>query len=129
MSRPPWTGRRKCAWSECSRLLGGASPHAALIVRASPTPPKTTGPHQSGVRPTHVSPCRSCRSRSRNSSTAACCCAARSVTSAPPELRSEEHTSELQSHSDLVCRLLLEKKKRRSMGARRRRRGGGHICG
>src|SRR5438132_9250703 len=27
--------------------------------------------------------------------------------------RSEEHTSELQSHSDLVCRLLLEKKKYR----------------
>src|SRR5215204_1450705 len=29
----------------------------------------------------------------------------------PNESRSEEHTSELQSHSDLVCRLLLEKKK------------------
>src|SRR5947207_10235899 len=28
-----------------------------------------------------------------------------------PANRSEEHTSELQSHSDLVCRLLLEKKK------------------
>src|SRR5260221_5639594 len=27
------------------------------------------------------------------------------------DARSEEHTSELQSHSDLVCRLLLEKKK------------------
>src|SRR5438034_4443505 len=27
--------------------------------------------------------------------------------------RSEEHTSELQSHSDLVCRLLLEKKNER----------------
>src|SRR5437667_1368569 len=26
-------------------------------------------------------------------------------------VRSEEHTSELQSHHDLVCRLLLEKKK------------------
>ena len=26
------------------------------------------------------------------------------------KVRSEEHTSELQSHSDLVCRLLLEKK-------------------
>src|SRR5437667_11633882 len=26
-------------------------------------------------------------------------------------IRSEEHTSELQSHHDLVCRLLLEKKK------------------
>src|SRR5436190_10897640 len=28
----------------------------------------------------------------------------------PSRTRSEEHTSELQSHSDLVCRLLLEKK-------------------
>src|SRR2546428_4861534 len=28
------------------------------------------------------------------------------------KLRSEEHTSELQSRSDLVCRLLLEKKKK-----------------
>src|SRR5438132_8347185 len=32
---------------------------------------------------------------------------------AGPE-RSEEHTSELQSHSELVCRLLLEKKKKRT---------------
>src|SRR5438034_5593311 len=32
---------------------------------------------------------------------------------AEAELRSEEHTSELQSHSDLVCRLLLEKKKKK----------------
>src|SRR2546427_691767 len=30
----------------------------------------------------------------------------------PDALRSEEHTSELQSQSNLVCRLLLEKKKR-----------------
>src|SRR2546421_9217939 len=29
-------------------------------------------------------------------------------------VRSEEHTSELQSRSDLVCRLLLEKKKKRT---------------
>src|SRR5206468_7499267 len=29
------------------------------------------------------------------------------------DLRSEEHTSELQSRSDLVCRLLLEKKNRK----------------
>src|SRR5260221_10789271 len=33
--------------------------------------------------------------------------------SASGRLRSEEHTSELQSHSDLVCRLLLEKKKKK----------------
>src|SRR5260370_1807498 len=32
-----------------------------------------------------------------------------------PALRSEEHTSELQSHLNLVCRLLLEKKKRSSL--------------
>src|SRR5438034_4432787 len=32
--------------------------------------------------------------------------------SGPVGTRSEEHTSELQSHSDLVCRLLLEKKKK-----------------
>src|SRR2546421_6001295 len=46
----------------------------------------------------------------------------------PPELyravlrviddRSEEHTSELQSRSDLVCRLLLEKKKKASIRRR-----------
>src|SRR5437773_7472868 len=31
------------------------------------------------------------------------------------QLRSEEHTSELQSHHDLVCRLLLEKKKKKKI--------------
>src|SRR5438132_6564015 len=34
-------------------------------------------------------------------------------TKGPALQRSEEHTSELQSHSDLVCRLLLEKKKKK----------------
>src|SRR5436190_24372206 len=34
----------------------------------------------------------------------------RSLRDAGKQVRSEEHTSELQSHSDLVCRLLLEKK-------------------
>src|SRR5437773_10763745 len=31
----------------------------------------------------------------------------------PKQTRSEEHTSELQSHHDIVCRLLLEKKRSR----------------
>src|SRR5947207_4147266 len=42
------------------------------------------------------------------------------------EPRSEEHTSELQSHSDLVCGLLLEKKQQRGsywFGARQGRHG------
>src|SRR5688572_32546329 len=34
---------------------------------------------------------------------------------APTEQRSEEHTSELQSQSNLVCRLLLEKKKQNKL--------------
>src|SRR5438034_4284414 len=37
----------------------------------------------------------------------------RSVGGRVSGVRSEEHTSELQSHSDLVCRLLLEKKKKK----------------
>src|SRR5438034_2022857 len=47
-----------------------------------------------------------CRRTSSRSSRSRCRAAAASTR------RSEEHTSELQSHSDLVCRLLLEKKKK-----------------
>src|SRR5256886_7758295 len=43
--------------------------------------------------------------------------AAREIAATCPDTRSEEHTSELQSQSNLVCRLLLEKKKQRH-----------HIC-
>src|SRR4051812_49436907 len=61
--------------------------------------------------------CRSTASRSAFSST-----------------RSEEHTSELQSHVNLVCRLLLEKKKKRetqNVGAGHREVGclGDHSSG
>src|SRR2546430_9749061 len=45
---------------------------------------------------------RSCATSSRS------CCKTKP---APSRARSEEHTSELQSQSNLVCRLLLEKKK------------------
>src|SRR5258708_31532325 len=43
----------------------------------------------------------------------ASCCQYRSSPISPDELRSEEHTSELQSPDHLVCRLLLEKKKKK----------------
>src|SRR5437667_6389583 len=39
-------------------------------------------------------------------------CASLKKSGSPNVMRSEEHTSELQSHHDLVCRLLLEKKKK-----------------
>src|SRR5574340_1508372 len=38
-----------------------------------------------------------------------------SICGCPAEGRSEEHTSELQSPKDLVCRLLLEKKKKENL--------------
>src|SRR3989442_9912168 len=41
------------------------------------------------------------------------CGAGREDADAPQRIRSEEHTSELQSRPHLVCRLLLEKKKER----------------
>src|SRR6266480_5361145 len=51
----------------------------------------------------------------RTRSTLSCVTSPRRRTSRPTGrfgVRSEEHTSELQSHVNLVCRLLLEKKKR-----------------
>src|SRR5260370_20146506 len=54
-----------------------------------------------------ISAWRPCsREGARTAATATCGSRARAT-------RSEEHTSELQSHLNLVCRLLLEKKKRR----------------
>src|SRR5438034_10652330 len=50
-------------------------------------------------------------SAARTTRGACSACAGRSATRTGCS-RSEEHTSELQSHSDLVCRLLLEKKKK-----------------
>src|SRR5437667_6106719 len=68
-------------------------------------------------------PSSSTRRSGGSSSTASClphrkrrCACSRAVMQAPKtstsrfRKRSEEHTSELQSHHDLVCRLLLEKK-------------------
>src|SRR5260221_3790098 len=58
-----------------------------------------------------------CRCRSNNKRRVS------ATTTIPWIHRSEEHTSELQSHSDLVCRLLLEKKKH---GIHSRDLGGAH---
>src|SRR5690349_23177102 len=52
------------------------------------------------------SPARRCSATSSSSPTNRWSCSA-------PTPRSEEHTSELQSRRDLVCRLLLEKKKKK----------------
>src|SRR5690349_24067841 len=52
-----------------------------------------------------------CEPRCRCSSSS---CRSGTWWAATPRSRSEEHTSELQSRRDLVCRLLLEKKKKKT---------------
>src|SRR4051812_49999803 len=63
------------------------------------SPPRRTAPRKKGLPSVCSSSCRRCGHRRY------CGGDGRTV-------RSEEHTSELQSHVNLVCRLLLEKKKR-----------------
>src|SRR5438132_6872238 len=89
------------------RLTGPAS--AAALASDGPLPlacVSIVGPPLSSFTPIFVEV-----SDSRNNKTS--CSRSRSnVPFEPITVRSEEHTSELQSHSDLVCRLLLEKKKK-----------------
>src|SRR5207253_9695817 len=76
----------------CARRCSSGCYSIATTVRA---PPSWSGGWAPPTGWTAMSPATSTRSR----------------TSARPSIRSEEHTSELQSRGHLVCRLLLEKKK------------------
>src|SRR5688572_31545125 len=74
---------------------------------------RSAGPFVPGAAEQHVAahrsfPCSRARFWKRS---AAICSAIRPSANSRP--RSEEHTSELQSQSNLVCRLLLEKKKKK----------------
>src|SRR6266540_2976607 len=120
--------------SSDSRLAAGSSTSPS---RSASTWPRTA---VSGVRSSWETDIRNFRSSSSASESRAAICRNRSVrwpisspegtsgttTSYRPSatwsaarerprtgFRSEEHTSELQSHHDLVCRLLLEKKKKK----------------
>src|SRR2546427_2744805 len=75
----------------------------------------------SNLRPSSRTPCVSTSSRRTFSFKSLKICFASSLRSTSPsgiDARSEEHTSELQSQSNLVCRLLLEKKKTKYRRAR-----------
>src|SRR5438034_8800135 len=87
------------------------STSAVLFTRASGVVWKTYG--EARKRPPARSPARilpECL-RAATATRAAASTPAAADTPRADARRSEEHTSELQSHSDLVCRLLLEKKK------------------
>src|SRR5699024_12697258 len=75
---------RSWAWTRTRRGPRSLPPSALRCGHCTPTPAVTTRSPRTSAPPT---------------------------TSCPTPPRSEEHTSELQSRFDLVCRLLLEKKK------------------
>src|SRR5260370_20841230 len=77
------------------------SPTPAIRASAPPPAPRQTPAPSLGAPADQAG--RACLARSRANSTA--------PINPASSLRSEEHTSELQSHLNLVCRLLLEKKK------------------
>src|SRR6266540_4434604 len=79
-------GSQRIIW----RAIGGLFPTTSLFRRAA----DGDRPRSALRHPHHAKQLPVCRPRAH---------------AAP---RSEEHTSELQSHHDLVCRLLLEKKKK-----------------
>src|SRR5215211_5624496 len=92
-------------WSRKSPSASCTVPSTRIVGRAPKSPDfpwfdaiSTAFPYQTRRRDNQSARIRSRRARIRS--------AIRSTS------RSEEHTSELQSHSDLVCRLLLEKKKK-----------------
>src|SRR2546430_9155081 len=88
----------------------------SLRIRAAPLGPWITPAVDSSA----ASMCRrsiSSKGASSTGGTAGATCPASSLASAASVLpeRSEEHTSELQSQSKIVCRLLLEKKNKRKL--------------
>src|SRR5438270_10138138 len=87
-------------------LYGARVKIAELLGRKQSEAPAPYGAHRKVVRYIGVRgyPCRASDPDARNWMTAA---------KRQPVVRSEEHTSELQSQSNLVCRLLLEKKKKK----------------
>src|SRR5438552_13956111 len=86
--------------------------HDALPIWSSPAPSPKMG----------VPSAPACRARSSSSPATA----PRAEPPGTRKIRSEEHTSELQSPDQLVCRLLLEKKKLKHFELRRS--GSGRAC-
>src|SRR5258708_26922710 len=81
-------------------------PYTTLF-RSSVRPSRRSGSHAARRGAPHRRP-----GSGTFSSSAIVCLPSRRPRGPPPVLRSEEHTSELQSPDHLVCRLLLEKKKK-----------------
>src|SRR5438132_10714557 len=88
-------------------------PRAMITTRSTRLRNSRTFPGQSCRASTSSASSEISRGRSPCSSMFTCMKWETSAGMSSRRSRSEEHTSELQSHSDLVCRLLLEKKKKK----------------
>src|SRR2546427_5755752 len=93
----PLGSRRMSSSKPPSRASSSSAESSCCPTARSSTCTNSTCSNPTG--PSHRPPCN--------------CCAR--PTTARVGLRSEEHTSELQSQSNLVCRLLLEKKKKKEI--------------
>src|SRR5216684_2902629 len=120
-SRRPWPWRdRSCAARHGRRDWPWAPPFAHRETCPAPRP-QSMHIHVTPHRASDVSRARAApasapappRPRAQSSSSSSSSSGSANAMIASPALRSEEHTSELQSRLHLVCRLLLEKKKKK----------------
>src|SRR5206468_6371964 len=98
-----------------TRLLLRSLPSSLSCPPPPPRPtlfPYTTLFRSDASSATLRHPCRTRWTRARRVGPRSCCRSDSPGSGPACSTRSEEHTSELQSRSDLVCRLLLEKKKK-----------------
>src|SRR2546427_2315187 len=120
-ARVAWP-RQSCPWEGClaarANRLARPARQGARDVRSRQAPstvtPAHTGTLPEGRRARPRAPAEPGRLRAASTH------ALSEWSHSPQPPRSEEHTSELQSQSNLVCRLLLEKKKIKGEGIERR---------
>src|SRR5699024_11322510 len=99
------------ASEEAERGAQGGRALISPFASACSTAPRGASSRQRGTVLSRSGPCAPCRAIVSSPSTISACWIDAPTTrgSRSPTARSEEHTSELQSRFDLVCRLLLEK--------------------
>src|SRR5699024_12235129 len=104
--------RSKRDWSSdvCSSDLSGGAPEstptiAPVISSASPTRPAATNTAHNAVMPSAYGSTGMMAPEAKKQKLEMAACQGEPISS---RLRSEEHTSELQSRFDIACRLLLE---------------------
>src|SRR2546427_9124353 len=103
------TGAANCAPQRRDRFTWNTSPARRYSITRRTTSVKRCG----ASSPTDCGGCQPCPASGNAAEASATSASSNTCSPASAMTRSEEHTSELQSQSNLVCRLLLEKKKKK----------------